>query len=172
MEREEWKDIANYEGLYKVSNFGRVKSLNRIIIKHGLERKYKGVMLRQTTSIKGYNRVRLSKNGSGDTRMVHHLIAIAFHNYTRYAELIVDHKDNNKLNNRSDNLQIITRRLNCSKDRKNGTSKYTGISWNKHNAKWIAQIRLNGQPKNLGYFDNEIDASNAYQRVLTKHNNK
>lgn len=50
------------------------------------------------------------------------------------------------------------------------TSKYKGVSWHKISRKWVAQIAINGKKINLGYFTNEIDASNAYQKALKSKN--
>jgi hypothetical protein len=79
---------------------------------------------------------------------------------------VVDHDDNDKLNNRADNIKLRTNRENTSKDRKGGTSKYIGVSWYKRYNKWRAQIFVNGKIKCLGYFENPLYASNAYQNAL------
>jgi len=70
-----------------------------------------------------------------------------------------------KINNVS-NLQLISQRENSSKDRKDGSSQYTGVSWFKKSNKWRSVIYINGKLKHLGLFDNELDASNAYQKTL------
>lgn len=51
---------------------------------------------------------------------------------------------------------------NTSKDRKNKTSKYTGVSWHKQSNKWLAQFRENGSVKYLGTFETEEEARDAY----------
>ena len=48
----------------------------------------------------------------------------------------------------------------------NKTSKYIGVNWKKQNKKWRAAIKINGKAKHLGYFDDELEASNAYQEKL------
>ncbi len=60
------------------------------------------------------------------------------------------------------NLQLITNKKNTSKDRKNKTSKYTGVSWHKQSNKWLAQFRENGSVKYLGTFETEEEARDAY----------
>ena len=80
---------------------------------------------------------------------------------------IVDHIDNDKLNNNVDNLQVVSNRINSSKDRK-GSSKYTGVCWDKATNKWITKIYINGKNKTLGRFDCEIKASLTYQKELAK----
>ena len=94
---EIWKDIEGYEGYYQVSNMGRVKSLN---YKHtGKER-----MLKQSKTNWGYSRVSFSKDGKSKHYLVHRLVASAFcenpHGYNN-----VNHKDENKQNNKASNLE-------------------------------------------------------------------
>lgn len=55
-----------------------------------------------------------------------------------------------------------------SKDKINGSSKFVGVSWNKRAKKWMSSIRIKGKLKYLGYFDDEVEASNAYQKELEK----
>lgn len=110
---EQWKDIKGYEGLYEVSNFGNVRSLDRVI-----RSKHNGTMLRKGRILtpfyeekKGYYQVSLSKDGKNKKHRVHRLVASAFldnpHNYTD-----VNHKDEVKTNNNVDNLEWCTRKYN------------------------------------------------------------
>lgn len=155
MEIEVWKDIPEYEGLYQVSSFGRVKSF-----KCNREK----IMIPQK-SARGYLRVGLRKLGKYDTIKIHVLVAMAFHGHVRDGmKIVVDHIDNNKLNNHADNLKLIPQRENASKDRK-GVSEYTGVFWCKKYKKWGVKINFKGRSINLGSFELEIDASNAYQKA-------
>jgi hypothetical protein len=152
---EIWKDIPEYEGIYQISNLGRVKSL-----KFGKEKILNGWIRRD-----GYIAVNLMYN-KRKTYRLHQLIAITFLNHKPNGhKIVVDHIDNNKLNNRLDNLQLVSQRLNVSKDRK-GSSKYTGVSWNKTAKKYKAEITINGKINYLGLFINEYDAHLAYQNKL------
>lgn len=110
---EQWKDIKGHEGLYEVSNFGNVRSLDRVI-----RAKHNGTMLRKGRILtpfyeekKGYYQVSLSKDGKNKKHRVHRLVASAFldnpHNYTD-----VNHKDEVKTNNNVDNLEWCTRKYN------------------------------------------------------------
>ena len=157
---EEFRDIKGYEGLYKVSDLGRVKSLKRIRVN-------KDRILKNTLDSTGYLKVSLSKNSKGKNRRVHQLVAEAFLNHkpNKTHEFICDHRDNNPLNNKLENLQITTTRENTSKDRK-GTSKFAGVSLDKVRNKWISTIRINGKKKFLGRFTDELKASEAYQTAL------
>jgi hypothetical protein len=46
------------------------------------------------------------------------------------------------------------------------SSNYKGVNWDKYNNKWRADIRINGKSKNLGRFTCELEASEAYQKIL------
>lgn len=109
---EVWKDIDGYEGLYQVSNFGNVKSIDRIVtrIKDGAELHLKGkVLLQQVDGSGRYWMVSLSKNGKLKTYKVHVLVAKTFLPNDD-PNLIVMHKDEKNLkydgvcNNHCDNL--------------------------------------------------------------------
>ena len=81
---------------------------------------------------------------------------------------LVDINNNINTDNRIENLRLITQRKNSSKDKKNGTSEFTGVNWSKQAKKWASQIHINGKKKHLGYFTNEIDAHLAYQEALSR----
>jgi len=170
VQEEEWKDIPKAKNNYQASSLGRIKSLDRIITsKRGVDRFYKGKILDQTKGKKGYLQVSISQENGRKSRQVHILVAECFlgHVSNGVQKYVVDHiKNDERTNNAFYNLQIITQRENVSKDRKNKTSKYTGVSWCKTFKKWVATIRINKTIFNLGKFDNEIDASNAYQLAL------
>ena len=109
----------------------------------------------------------LSKNKNKKSFQIHRLLAIAFLNYNPdHSSLIVDHIDNNPLNNNVNNLQLITQRLNLSKDKKNKTSLYTGVSWNKANKKWVSRITINNKIIHLGCFDCQHKAYLEYKIKL------
>jgi len=153
---EDWKDIPSYEGLYQVSNLGKVKSL----------RFNKDKILKTSIDAYGYSNVSLWNDKKQKTKKVHKLVAIVFLNHIPSGfNLVVDHINNNKLDNSLENLQIITHRENSSKDKK-GTSKYTGVSWNRDMSKWQVGITINGKKKGLGYYNNEYKASLVYKNKL------
>ena len=90
---EEWRDIEGYEGLYQVSNLGRVKS------KRGI--------LKPRITPKGYLRIQLSKNSNRKDKFVHVLVAETF--LCKYdSALQVNHIDGDKTNNTVDNLEWVT----------------------------------------------------------------
>lgn len=101
---EEWRDIRGYEGLYQVSNFGRVRSLDKISRNRWGEYLLKGCVLAPLVGTKGYLLVRLYKNGSAKTLKIHRLVAEAFiPNPNNLPQ--VNHKDENKQNNVVSNLE-------------------------------------------------------------------
>jgi hypothetical protein len=171
--QEIWKDIPNYEGLYQVSNFGNVKSLERYVkgkVENRLQKE--NILSKRLVGNLGnqYYAVTLCNNKDRKQIKVSVLVAMAFLNHTPngYVGFTVDHIDNNPLNNNVDNLQVITKRENSSKDRK-GISKYTGVTFNKKSNKWRSQIWINGKNKTLGSFDDELEAHRAYQKELQQH---
>lgn len=160
MEKEIWKDIPNYEGYYQCSNFGRVKSIERIIDYKNTKRVVKSTILKFGKT-RGYYNVNLCVNGDCVNKSIHQLVAITFLNhFANYYTLVVNHKDGNKLNNNLLNLEIITHRCNCIHGRmisKNKTSKYYGVTYREKRKSFQAVYRQ----KYIGTFKNEEDAFSA-----------
>ena len=113
--QEVWKDIEGYEGLYQVSNLGRVKSLDRYIPhnRYGVQfRKGKLLVPTKRKKTEKYLAVCLTKNKRTKTHAVHTLVAVAFLGYSEGME--VNHKDENPTNNCVDNLEWTTHRKNMN----------------------------------------------------------
>lgn len=131
--KEEWKDIAGYEDLYQVSNYGRVKSLDRISAYRS--RKTKGVLLKQSTRKDGYLLVSLWKNGCHYNGLVHQLVARAFKG-PRPDGLQVCHEDGVQSNCAASNFRYDTPIGNNRDKRRHGTSSGRDTSGDKNgNAK-------------------------------------
>ena len=165
--KEIWKSVLGYEGIYEVSNIGRVRSLKRTILRKNLRPiPIKERLLSQGKS-SGYFCVSLYKNATSKTLLVHAIMATAFLRHTACGtKMVCDHINNIKTDNRLKNIQIITNRENSTKDRIGGTSKYIGVSWDKGREKWVAKIQIKGSNEFLGRFTKELDADKAYQTAL------
>jgi len=166
---ELWRDIPNHIGLYKVSDLGRAKSLDRMV-RHkrwGGHAFYEGKILKQNYSKNEYLCFRTSNEDVKTTHFTHQLVAAVFNGHVVSGrEEVVDHKNNIKLDNRAVNLQSITHRKNTSKDIKNKTSRYTGVSWDREEKKWASNIQRNGVKLRLIRTTNEDLANSMYQIAL------
>lgn len=111
---ENWMPVIGYEGIYEVSNTGKVKSLERFKYcgHHGsLPHKVKEKILHTRVDRLGYERVKLSKDSKSNLKYMHRLIATAFiPNPNHYKE--INHKDGCKTNNSIENLEWCTRSQN------------------------------------------------------------
>lgn len=109
---EIWVDIPRYEGIYKASNKGRIKSLDRNYLdKNNKEYTIKGKIKKFFLNKNGYLTVSLSKNGKVKTEYVHYLILSSFTNL-RENSMTVNHKDEVKTNNKIENLEWLTNKQN------------------------------------------------------------
>jgi len=168
--KEIWKDIKGYEGYYQVSNLGEVRSLDRTILltRYGEETSHKkGRILKSSLNGYGYLVLRLNKDGRGKTIKVHHLVWDTFGGKPRNGhKLQVDHIDENKINNRVDNLQLLSHRANLSKGKAKFRDLPTGVWWYSQQKKYASQIQINKKQIHVGYFNNPQEASKAYQKIL------
>ena len=154
---EIWKEVKGYED-YQVSNLGNIKSF-----KYGKEIIRKKFLNKNN----GYCYIGFSKNGEYSNFQVHQLVAMMFLNHIPCGhKLVVNHINFNKIDNRVQNLEIVTNRENNNHKHIKSTSKYTGVSWCKIRKKWKAQIYINGKVNNLGRFNTEIEASKKYEEKL------
>ena len=176
METEIWKPIKGFEGIYEVSNQGKIKSLERNVLKsNDISIYICEKILKKSIDIYGYYLISLSFNGKIKTHLVHRLVWDHFGDRARNGhKLQIDHINNIKTDNSIENLQVINQRENISKGYqiKKTSSKYTGVTYNKRNKKWLTRIYINGINTYLGLYINEIEAHLAYQRALKEQNNK
>ena len=129
MNKEIWKPIKEYEGLYEVSNLGRVKRVGKSTNKTQAD----GGLMKLRIEKQGYLRVQLSKNNYRIKYSVHRLVAITFlPNLKNKPE--VNHIDNNRINNEVNNLEWVTQKENQqhsvhqdrhSRGERHGNSKLT-----------------------------------------------
>lgn len=125
---EIWKDVVGFEGLYKVSNTGKLKSLDR---KDSLGHNIRGKQISTKKNNRGYVQVHLTKDGKCHMKLMHRLVAEAFiENKNNLPQ--VNHKDEDKDNNTVENLEWCTNLYN----RRYGTGY--ARSCDKHDYKAIA----------------------------------
>lgn len=107
--KETWRDIPGYEGYYQVSNYGRAKSLERIIKRKGYV-KLNEHFLKSWCDEDGYEIVNLCKDHKNHFKKVHRLVAFAFPEIcgTYFDGAVVNHKDENPANNCAWNLEWCT----------------------------------------------------------------
>jgi hypothetical protein len=149
---ELWKDISSYEGLYVISNHGRVKSVK------------KNKVLKSLYDTKGYLYIGLSKNGKETKFKIHRLVCIHFLENPKNLPQ-VDHIDRIKDNNLVTNLRWANNSINAhnTRSRVGGTSLFRGVSFDKSAGikKWKAIISIDNQNYHLGRFLTELAAHNA-----------
>jgi hypothetical protein len=157
---ERWLAVVGYEGLYEVSDLGRVKSLARA--------KAKERILKQSCN-DGYCRVGLF-NKKQDRKLIHRLVLLTFLPLEEKEE--VDHINHIKSDNRLENLRWATRSENKrNTNKKIGcSSQYIGVCFNKPAMKWQVDCRINKGRKSLGLFDTEQDAGKAYNAYIIANN--
>ena len=142
MDNEIWKDIPGYEGLYQISNLGRIKSLPR---ERNNQYSNKELILKQTDDGRGYLQVILNNNGKRKGFKVHKLVAQIFLDKKIFKSMPNENKDEinldklevnhimefEKNNNSVDNLEWCTRLYNCNY----GTRNMRVDSWKNGNRK-------------------------------------
>jgi len=164
MKKEIWKFVVGYEGLYEISNFGKIRSVNRIINhSSGGTRLYPGKILSPSTDKDGYLHIHLSKEGKLKYFRIHRLV---YHAFKGELPKEIDHKDRNKLNNNIKNLRPATNSLNQGNREapKNNLSGYKGIWQEKRTGKWRAAIQKDNKRQWLGSFNNIEEAVAVYNK--------
>jgi len=146
-EVEVWKDLPEFEGYYQISSFGRGKSLERKVVKWDGFRTVKERILKPTDRGREYLCFNLAKLG-----------------------IVPNHKDENKQNNYASNFEIVSSRKNISEAfmNKKTSSIYTGVTWVSKSSKWVSCITVGCTPYHLGYYKDEIEASEIYKLALNK----
>lgn len=157
MNKEIFKPIKNYEGIYEISNYGRVKSLKRGKVR----------ILKNRLNANKYLAVALYKNFTLWNIEIHRLVAQAFIKNPKNLPQI-NHKDSDKQNNYYSNLEWCSSRYNRNHYFKTviKSSKYPGVCWDKYSNMWMARISIKNKAIYLGRFYKELDAALAYRIKL------
>lgn len=175
---EIWKSIKELP--YEISNKGNVRRSKDSEYSRNTDEHIKPYV-----NNKGYLCVNLYKQSKVHKFLVHRLVATHFiDNPNNYR--VVNHKDRNTINNVVDNLEWCTqaynlkhgwdnnpdrnRCVNASVKRKNSTSSYKGVSWDKARNKWGVYITVDKKRKGLGRFDCEIKAAKKYDEYVLANN--
>ena len=166
---EVWKDIPGYIGMYQVSNLGRVKSLSRKIEYKSWPyfRVTKDVILKQSQNSNGYFHVCLyDLNRVKKTMRIHQLVAICFLNHSPNGNnMVVDHINGDKKDNRLENINVIHNRINISKGMR--PNEYTGV--HERRGRFRSMIRVNNKLVHLGTYNTKEEASKVYLNYLEKN---
>lgn len=160
MSSEIWKDIKRFEGCYQMSDYGRVRSLDRVVrYRDGrMSRRYRGQIIKLACNNSGYLYVTLWKNKVRKRLLVGPLVGVLFVNSKWAGEW--DHHDRNKNNNTAKNMRPATRSQN------NANRKSKGIRY--RHGKWYARIKVRGKEVSLGHFPTAEEATQAYQKAAIR----
>jgi hypothetical protein len=153
---EQFKKIPSFPN-YSISSLGKVID----------DKKHK--QLKESVDKDGYYTVNLSNKGKRETFNVHRLVGQEFIPNKNHLA-VLDHKNNNRLDDRVSNLRWATydenneNRLLAS----NNTSGHKGVSYDKAHNKWKADISANNKPVTIGSFKTKTEAINARQKEAKK----
>lgn len=139
----EWKDVVGFEGLYKVSDTGLVKTVPRI---DKLGRTVKEIVLKTRKNNRGYYQVHLHKDGKEYLKLVHRVVAMSFLPNPKNLPQI-NHKDEDKANNAVPNLEwcdnLYNRHYGTGYQRSVANHDYRSIGL--RNSKAVRQLSLSGE---------------------------
>lgn len=153
--KETWIDLKGYENRYSISNLGNIKNDKT------------NTILSPWLNSNGYKSITLIKDGKKSSLKVHQLVAINYLNHLPNGmELVIDHINIDKLDNRVENLRLVTQRQNSSNTKKNTYSRFTGVFFDKRYNKWFSSIRIDKKSKFLKSSKCELSCAVAYNLKL------
>lgn len=141
---ELWKEVKGWEGIYQISNYGRVKSCYRYVKQsNGRVRHYKEKIMKCFFTKRKYVRLSLEKDGFKRKYFVHQLVAMTFiENPNNYEQ--INHKDENPTNNTVDNLEWCNAKYNINYGSRIERIKIISTN-NPKNSKPVLQYTFDGQ---------------------------
>lgn len=151
---ETWKTINGFDHPYQVSDRGIIKG------KRGEKVGFVGK--------DGYEHAWLRKNGKYKNVRIHLLVWEVFGNKKKENGFVIDHINENKSDNRIENLQLIAFRENVHKSIKLTKSGVIGVFWAKDKQRWSAMISVNNKRKRLGYRKTLAEAKELYEQALNR----
>ena len=160
--KEIWKEVEGYEGKYKVSNKGRIKSLYNT---RGINSR---ILKLNKHPKEGYIRTDLHYKGTKKSIGVHQVVANAFMNPKPDSHrLVVTHINFDRSDNNLSNLKLTTHREASARiNGIKGSSKYIGVYFQKPTKMWMASMRIKGKSTYLGSHKTEELAHKDYQDRL------
>jgi len=172
VQEEQWKDIPNWEKLYKASDLGRIKSLSRKVFGGKAFYFTNDKIMKQNICTTGYLHLTLQSKGLVLKKKTHQLVAMAFLNHIPCGySIVIDHKNNIPLDNRLCNLQQITQLENLKKDKK-GITGFNNVYFEK--GRFRARVRFEEKQYCLGYFNDAETAKKTvdfvYEKLLKNEN--
>lgn len=168
VQEEEWVDCVKFCS-YKISNLARLKGKTRIVkYKDGRSRVQQEKIKEQTIAYNGYLHTMLTLNKKNHYMPIHKLVAMTFLGHVPCGqEEVIDHFDNNRLNNLPYNLRLTSSRENNSKKSKTYSSKYVGVRKRENRYYlWEAQIFIKKKSIFLCAVNDEVLASQYYLIAL------
>lgn len=165
---ENWVTVRGFDD-YEVSDLGnlRKKELRRPLKNGGIGFSREKVMKPNITS-RGYCQVSIMRNKQRYCKLIHRLVYESFNEIedlgTKYS---IDHINGDKLDNRLCNLRYVTHRENVASYWAGKRSIPSGV-YESSNGKYVARANVNGKNRHIGYFDNPLDAHNAYKEYISK----
>ena len=174
---EIWQPIIGFEETYEISNYGKVRSIDRsVACMYGnriITKDYKGkeLSLFIRNGYDNYTGVRLRKDNRYHQFCMHLLVWDNFVGTPRDRTHIIIHINGDRTNNRLDNLDIADKRWGTHNPTK--TNPYRGVIrvQRKGREKWSARLRYNGKTENLGCYDEPEEAHVVYQTRLKEVSN-